>query len=263
MKHINHTTPSIDMMSSKDVCFFDRPVSNEEAKTIAEQLNSNKVKKVDINTVNSTGCLMVAYDSLFKKSHILILPDATSLNNLLKGSAKAQLELESYDTWSYADALQVESLRDCLPVLSYYKGENYLVPIFIKTKSGSSDSNLMEFGVLDFISIVELYNAIVSKAEASLVTKDITANPDLRYFPVEIHTPHGTVNFIYRYFKGGYNGANAFRDTIKPLLLYLGKYFDVTDDVDSAFIEKRIVDQDKNEEYGDGKDLLKGPSCFC
>lgn len=262
MKHINHTTPSIDMLSSKDICLFDCPISNEEAKSIAEQLNSNKVKHIDMQTVNSTGCLMVAYDSLFKRSHIIIIPDDASLLALLKDNAKAQLKLETYETWSYADALRIDSLRDHLPVLSYYKGENYLVPIFIKTKSGSSDSNLMEFGVLDFTSIVELYNAIVSKAEASLVTKDTTANPDLRYFPVEIHTPHGTLNFIYRYFKGGYNGANAFRDTIKPLLLYLGKYFDVTDDVDSAFIEKRIVDQDKNEEYGDGKDLLKGPSCF-
>jgi hypothetical protein len=262
MKHINHTNPSIDMMSSKDICFFDHPVSNEEAKTLAEQLNSNKVKKVDINTVNSTGCLMVAYDRLFKRSHILVIPDAPSLLNLLKDNSKAQLELETYETWSYADALQHDNLRDSLPVLSYYKGENYLVPIFIHTRTVSGDEAEIELDVLDYTSIVELYNAIVSKAEASLVTKDITSNPGLRYFPVIIHTPHGNVLFIYRYFKGGYNGANAFRDTIKPLLLYLGKYFDVTDDVDSAFIEKRIVDQDKNEEYGDGKDLLKGPSCF-
>lgn len=259
MIHINHTHPPIDMVSSKDVCFFDYQISDEGAKSIAEQLNFNKVKKVDINTINSTGCLMVAYDSLFKRSHIIIIPDATSLNNLLKGSAKAQLELESYDTWSYADALQVESLRDYLPVLSYYKGENYLVPIFIKTTQTMPKLN---FNVIDYVSIVELYNAIVAEAEASLVTKDIASNPSLRYFPVCITTPHGYVYFIYRYFKGGYNGANAFRDTIKPLLIYLGKYFDTTNDVDSAFIEKRIVDQDKHEEYGDGKDLLKGPSCF-
>lgn len=262
MKHINHTNPSIDMVSSKDVCFFDCPVSDVEAKSLVEQLNSSKVKKIDINTVNSTGCLMIAYDSLFKKSHILIIPDAISLNNLLKGSAKAQLELETYETWSYADAIQKDTLRGYLPVLSYYKGDNYLVPIFIKTGVQTVSKFSLVFNVIDYVSIVELYNAIVSKAEAYLATKDITSNPDLRYIPVEISTPHGVVNFIYRYFKGGYNGANAFRDTIKPLLLYLGKYFDVTDDVDSAFIEKRIVDQDKKEEYGDGKDLLKGPSCF-
>lgn len=263
MKHINHTMPSIDMVSSKDICFFDCPVSNEEAKTLAEQLNFYKVKKIDINTVNSTGCLMVAYDSLFKKSHVLILPDATSLNNLLKGSAKAQLELETYETWSYADALQKDGVRSQIPVLSYYKGENYLVPIFIKTDIVRHHGPLdLDLDVRNFTSIVELYNTIVSKVEAGLVTNDISANPDLRYVTVNIATPHGAICYIYRYFKGGYNGANAFRDTINPLLLYLGKYFDVTDDVDSAFIEKRIVDQDKHEEYGDGKDLLKGPSCF-
>ena len=240
-KPIYYAQEKFQCISGNDGNAIVKKLNEKEFSAIYEILTKNGVREC------SEGC--TTYAVLIQQGetyYMFITPDTAT--------ARSWAPAQRRFIYDYDDVLKMKPVLNTMLVASYYKGANYMVPIFVHPGQQSPvvsgiATQKVTVDLLKFNHWNEVYDYILSKCAPA----DEEADEIAKYFEIKVTLNEKEEYFSYRTFRGGYNGSLSLLDITLPIQLYFPNAF-AEPEYYNSIEEAKVASADKARK----EDLLSG-----